>query len=259
MVNCGNEVWSLIVYWLLKKSENIGKKTNQSRVLKIFVQQRQEQQIKMESNHYQKYLTSKTFSCTDVSLKVWVKVSVQKYRQYFLQKYRYRYRQYFSQVSLTSLYPIICQCAPHWRWITDLYASNFGLFSHAFCNLLHQNAESGKMPTGKMQTYSAFYIPQFNNNNNLWAHSTTRVALFWLFSVGKNLGCLWRRLGQHLSLPGHLSFNPVTQLHSAPSELLRWDLTGWWHLEFVSVNTSSLRNCYRGSKNNNKKHNHNVP
>jgi len=29
------------------------------------------------------------------------------------------------------------------------------------------------------------------------------------------------------SLPAHFSFNPATQLHSAPSELLRRDPTGW--------------------------------
>jgi len=37
-------------------------------------------------------LSSKAFSCSGVKLKVSVKVSVQKYRQYFLQKYRYWYR-----------------------------------------------------------------------------------------------------------------------------------------------------------------------
>ena len=45
----------------------------------------------------------------------------------------------------------------------------------------------------------------------------------WLLFSGRsrseNIGCLWRRPGQHLSLPVHLSFNPATQLHSAPSEL----------------------------------------
>ena len=33
MVNCD----SLVVYWLLSKSENIGKKTNQSRLLNSFL------------------------------------------------------------------------------------------------------------------------------------------------------------------------------------------------------------------------------
>jgi len=44
-----------------------------------------------------------------------------------------------------------------------------------------------------------------------------------------DLGCLWRRPGQHFSL---LSFNPAIQLHFTPSELLRRDLTGWWPLAF---------------------------
>jgi len=48
----------------------------------------------------------------------------------------------------------------------------------------------------------------------------------------ENLGCLWRRPGQHLFPAAHLSFNPETQLYSAASELLWWDPTGWWPLEF---------------------------
>jgi len=46
---------SLIVYGLLTKSENIGKKTNQSRVLNSFLfvgyMLRQEQQLKIEIRH----------------------------------------------------------------------------------------------------------------------------------------------------------------------------------------------------------------
>ena len=41
------------------------------------------------SYRYRKCLNSETFSCNGVSLKVSVKVSVEKYRRYFLQKYRY--------------------------------------------------------------------------------------------------------------------------------------------------------------------------
>jgi len=51
-------------------------------------------------------------------------------------------------------------------------------------------------------------------------------------SRSENLGCLWRQPWQHLSLPTHLSVNPATQLHSASSELLQRDPTGWWPLEF---------------------------
>ena len=93
---------------------NIRKKTNQSRVLNsfFFIQTGLLTYLltRAASKAEVRYITiksvlaaSRTFSCSDVSLEVLAQVSAQKYRQYFLQKCLYWYRQYFSQVSFTSL------------------------------------------------------------------------------------------------------------------------------------------------------------
>jgi len=73
-------------------------------------------------------------------------------------------------------------------------------------------------------------------------------------SRSENFGSFWRRPGQHVYLPAHLSFNPATRLHSAPSQKLWRDPTGWWPLEFnifLVSNVSSLGNFYWGLKNSN--------
>jgi len=61
---------SLIVYWLLKKSEKIRKKTNQSRMLNSIFHYRLTGAAAKNGNSlysYQKCLSNKTFSCSDVS------------------------------------------------------------------------------------------------------------------------------------------------------------------------------------------------
>jgi len=72
-----------------------------------------------------------------------------------------------------------------------------------------------------------------------------RVLLYSRWSRSENLDCLWRRPGQHLSLPAHLSCNPATQLHSAsvtrPDRIFEFDI-------FVVSNFPTSRTATDGPK-----------
>jgi len=103
---------------------NIRKKTNQSRVLNsfFFIQTGLLTYLltRAASKAEVRYITiksvlaaSRTFSCSDVSLEVLAQVSAQKYRQYFLQKCLYWYRQYFQHKVLVSLLAILFASIVH--------------------------------------------------------------------------------------------------------------------------------------------------
>jgi len=93
---------------------------------------------------------------------------------------------------------------------------------------------------------------------HLWLPNDVQKYL-WLY-----LSCLWWRQGQHLSLPVYLSFNLATQLHNAPSELLRRDPTGWCPLEFhifltlIFPHTGIATDGLNNNNNNNNNSNNNT-
>jgi len=93
-----------------------------------------------------------------------------------------------------------------------------------FIVLSVKELRAGQLGITLLTTWSLAVSPQqeFPSLKSRWGYSVLTgkdqtASLLTEWALSENLDCLWQRLGQHISLSAHLSFNPATQLHSALS------------------------------------------